>query len=51
MERQNLLQARLLEITSEKGLINWSYSAVHGSFFPWKRGSDNFPVVTKVKGL
>lgn len=32
-----LLQARILGIASEKGLINWSYGAVDGSFSPWKR--------------
>ncbi len=32
-----LLQARILGIASEKGLINWTYGAVDGSFSPWKR--------------
>ena len=31
-----ILQARILGIASEKGLINWSYGAVDGSFSPWK---------------
>ena len=31
------LQARILGIAQEKGLINWSYGAVDGSFSPWKR--------------
>ena len=30
------LQPRILEIGQEKGLINWSYGAVDGSFSPWK---------------
>ena len=30
------LQARILGIGQEKGLINWSYGAVDGSFSPWK---------------
>ena len=30
------LQARILGIGQEKGLINSSYGAVDGSFFPWK---------------
>jgi transposase len=32
------LQARILGIASEKGLINWNCGAVDGSFSPWKRG-------------
>jgi transposase len=32
-----LLQARILGIASEKGLINWSHGAVDASFSPWKR--------------
>ena len=32
------LQARILGIASEKGLINWNYGAVDGSFSPWQRG-------------
>ena len=32
-----ILQARILGMASEKGLINWSYGAVDGSFSPWKR--------------
>jgi hypothetical protein len=31
-----LLQARILGIASERGLINWSHGAVDGSFSPWK---------------
>ena len=31
------LQARILGIVEEKGLIDWSYGAVDGSFSPWKR--------------
>jgi hypothetical protein len=31
------LQARILGIAEERGLINWSYGAVDGSFSPWKR--------------
>ena len=31
------LQARILGIAEEKGLIDWSYGAVDGSFSPWKR--------------
>ncbi|BAU05901.1 hypothetical protein FIS3754_18110 [Fischerella sp. NIES-3754] len=30
------LQARRLGIAQEKGLINWNYGAVDGSFSPWK---------------
>lgn len=30
------LQGRLLAIADEKGLINWSYGAIDGSFSPWK---------------
>ena len=30
------LQARILGIAEERGLINWSYGAVDGSFSPWK---------------
>jgi hypothetical protein len=29
-----LLQARLLNIAQEKGLIRWEYGAVDGSFSP-----------------
>ncbi|NRB09863.1 MAG: transposase [Richelia sp.] len=32
------LQARILGIGQEKGLINWTYGAVDGSFSPWKGG-------------
>ena len=35
--RLEALQARILGIGQEKGLINWSYGAVDGSFSPWKR--------------
>ena len=31
------LQARILGIASEKGLINWSYGAIDGSFSHWER--------------
>ncbi len=31
------LQARILGIGSERGLINWSYGAIDGSFSPWQR--------------
>ncbi|MEJ6486064.1 transposase, partial [Nostoc punctiforme UO1] len=31
------LQARTLGIAEERGLINWGYGAVDGSFSPWKR--------------
>ena len=31
------LQARTLGIAEERGLINWNYGAVDGSFSPWKR--------------
>ena len=30
------LQARILAIADSKGLINWNYGAIDGSFFPWK---------------
>lgn len=32
------LQARILGIAEERGLINWSYGAVDGSFSPFSRG-------------
>jgi transposase len=31
------LQARILGIAEERGLIDWSYGAVNGSFSPWQR--------------
>ena len=31
------LQGRILAIADEKGLINWDYGAVDGSFSPWER--------------
>jgi transposase len=31
------LQSRILGIAQNKGLINWNYGAVDGSFSPWKR--------------
>ena len=34
--RLEALQARILGIGQEKGLINRSYGAVDGSFYPWK---------------
>ena len=34
--RLEALQPRILGIRQEKGLINWSYGAVDGSFFSWK---------------
>lgn len=30
------LQARILAIADEKGLINWDFGAIDGSFSPWK---------------
>lgn len=30
------LQARILAIADEKGLINWEYGAIDGSFSPWQ---------------
>ncbi|CDN10930.1 hypothetical protein RintRC_2719 [Richelia intracellularis] len=30
------LQPRILGIGQDKGLINWSYDPVDGSFSPWK---------------
>lgn len=30
------IQARVLAIADEKGLINWDFGAVDGSFSPWK---------------
>lgn len=30
------LQARILGVAEEKGLINWSFGAVDGSFSPWQ---------------
>ena len=35
------LQARILGIASERGLINWNYGAVDGSFSPGKGGGDS----------
>ncbi len=34
--RLDNLQARILGIAEERGLINWNYGAVDGSFSPWK---------------
>lgn len=31
------LQARILAIADSKGLINWDYGAIDGSFSPWQR--------------
>ena len=31
-----LLQARILDIAQEHGLIHWEYGAVDGSFSPWQ---------------
>ena len=31
------LQARILAIADDKGLINWNFGAVDGSFSPWQR--------------
>ena len=31
------LQGRILGIAQNKGMINWNYGAVDGSFSPWKR--------------
>ena len=31
------LQGRILAIANEKGLINWEFGAVDGSFSPWER--------------
>ncbi len=30
------IQARVLALADEKGLINWDFGAVDGSFSPWK---------------
>ncbi|NRB09037.1 MAG: transposase, partial [Richelia sp.] len=34
--RLEALQALILGIGQEKGLINWSYGPLDGSFSPWK---------------
>jgi len=31
------MQARLLGIAEEHGMIHWQYGAVDGSFSPWQR--------------
>lgn len=31
------LKARILAVANEKGLINWDFGAIDGSFSPWKR--------------
>lgn len=31
------LQARILAVADERGLINWDFGAIDGSFSPWKR--------------
>ena len=31
------LESRILGIADERGLINWNYGAVDGSFTPWQR--------------
>ena len=31
------LKQRILAVANEKGLIDWKYGAVDGSFSPWKR--------------
>lgn len=30
------VQARLLGLAEERGMINWSYGAIDGSFSPWQ---------------
>ena len=32
------LQARILGMAEERGMIHWHYGAVDGSFSPWQRG-------------
>ena len=32
-----LMQARILGIAEERGMIRWQYGAVDGSFSPWQR--------------
>ena len=32
-----LMQARILGIAEERGLIRWQYGSVDGSFSPWQR--------------
>jgi hypothetical protein len=31
------MQARLLGLAEERGMIQWQYGAVDGSFSPWQR--------------
>ena len=31
------LQSRILAIAEDRGLINWNYGAIDGSFSPWQR--------------
>lgn len=31
------LQSRILGIAENRGMINWNYGAIDGSFSPWKR--------------
>ena len=32
------MQARILGIAEERGMIHWAYGAVDGAFSPWERG-------------
>ena len=45
------LQRGILGIGQEKGLINWSYAAVDGSFSPGKGGGDGVAYGGKGKGI
>jgi hypothetical protein len=46
-----ILQARILGIAQEQGLINWNYGAVDGSFSPGKGGGEDIAYGHKGKGI
>jgi hypothetical protein len=45
------MQARLLGLAEERGMIQWQYGAVDGSFSPWQRGGGGIAYGRKGKGI
>jgi hypothetical protein len=51
MELSNTYKVRILGIAENQGLINWSYTAVDGSFSPGKGGGEDVAYGHKGKGI
>jgi len=45
------LKGRILAVAEEKGMIDWKYGAVDGSFFPLERCGEDVSYGYKGKGI